>query len=527
MGAEESVDYNTTQLLYGENFMPISEGIKSVGYKQLIVPTINEDFDQIFVLRDEDENTVLYSPAAGKNYVYDNVAGAWTTESFFDIHGVLIDPASPNTEATAKVTYAYVDGRTFVCYSRILATGGTDASILYWNSATQTLEPAGALVTNLPFAAGEIDGISASNGYLLVYSDITVAWAPFDGTAFNFDIYLSGSFTGAGYQIPEDVQGKIRACIALPGGFVMFTTKNAIAASYHSQNIATPWVFREIPGCGGIESYEQATVEGSMGYVVAYTTTGLQKVSLNSAEEISPDVSDFIADRYIERYNFGNQLLTQASTNLDFYVKLTNIANRYLVISYGTFPKVFSFALVYDQALKRWGKLRMVHRDCFYYSYGVEIADLTYSMLGDIPYDHPDLGTYDSTAGQSNAITAAQHGLAFLKQDGSVLIAGWSNQVRTSEDTAVAVIGRVQLSRSSNIQFNRIELEGLNSGRIFLAPSRNGKDLDTAELLTTIESSPNYVIAGTMTDCKNFNLIVEGTFDLSTAIIEATTSGKM
>jgi hypothetical protein len=30
-----------------------------------------------------------------------------------------------------------------------------------------------------------------------------------------------------------------------------------------------------------------------------------------------------------------------------------------------------------------------------------------------------------------------------------------------------------------------------------------------------------------MVDCKNFNLVIEGTFDLSTMIIEATTSGKI
>ena len=527
MGSNESVDFDMAQILYGENVMPVSEGLNSVGYSQLIAPTVNSDFGQIFALRDDAENTVLYSPAAGKNYIYDETTSAWTTTTFFDIHGVLIDPASPDTEATAQVTYAYVDGKTFVCYSRLLATGGTDASILVWNPVTKALEPAGTLLANVPFTAGTIDGISSSNGYLIMYSDITVAWAAFNGTAFDYAIYANGEFTGSGSQIPEDLQGKIKACIGLPGGFVIFTAKNSIAATYHAQSIAAPWVFREIAGASGIESYEQATVEGSLGALIAYTTTGLQKVSLNSSEEAYPDVSDFIAGRYIERYSFGTQTLTQASTTLDMFVKITNIANRYLVVSYGTFPKVFSFALVYDMTLQRWGKLRIVHRDCFYYNYGAITADLTYSMLGDIPYDDPELGTYDSTTEQSNAIVAAQHGLAFMKANGSVHLADWSSLIRDTEDESVAILGRIQLTRTSHAQFNRAEIEGLASGRVFLQPSYNGRTLEAAIPLTDIEAAPNYRIVGGMIDCKNFNMVIEGTFDLSTMILEATTSGKI
>lgn len=525
-GGDESIDSNTAQILYGENIMPATEGVASVGYSQIIAPTVNNDFDQIFALRDEDENTVLYSPGKGKNYVYDKLLAAWGTHSFASIHGAVISTSSPNTEATARVTYAYVDGFTFICYSRLLKTGGTDASILKWNSTTQNPEPAGALVINLPFAAGEIDGIGASSGYLIVWSGLTIAWAPFNGTAFDFEIYANGDYTGAGYQIPEDVQGPVQAVIGVPGGFIAFTTKNAIAASCHSQNIVAPWVFRAISGAGGIESYEQATVEGSLGYVIAYTTAGVQKISLNSSEEAHSDLSDFIAARYIERYEFGDHSLRQAATSLDFYVKVTAIANRYIVYSYGTFPGVFSFALVYDQGLKRWGKLRMVHRDCFYYSYGVIGADLTYAMLGDVSYNNSFLTSYDATTGQSNAIVAAQHGLAFMLSTGEVKIADWSRNVRDTQDEAVVIIGRVQLTRTSNSQLNRASIEGLESGSVYVQPSYDGKTLSTAIQLTPISITQNYQIVGGMIDCTNFNLVIEGTFNLSTSILEATTSGK-
>jgi hypothetical protein len=221
------------------------------------------------------------------------------------------------------------------------------------------------------------------------------------------------------------------------------------------------------------------------------------------------------------------QELYQGLVNLDFYTKLTVVGNRYIVVSYGTFPKMYSFALVYDLAMKRWGKLRQVHRDCFYYAYGAEVAALTYAALGDVSYDNPDLTTYDATNGLSNAFVAAQHGLAFLKQNGEVVIANWSDQMRDTEDEAVAIIGRIQLSRARNVQLNRAEVEGLVSGSVYVQPSYNGRDLDTAIPLTVIEQGDDYQIVGGMVDAKNFNLVVHGTFDLSTIVLEGTQTGRI
>lgn len=528
-GKESTMDYQAAQLIYAENVMPVPSGIRSVGYEQRVAPTVNTDFDSIFALRDADEATVLYSPSAGKNYIYDDVAAAWSSTT----HAEIFTPLTVKTgydPANSKVTYAYVDGFTFVCFSRLLASDDSDMSIMVWDAVTKTLQPAGALLVNLPYPAGEIDGISSSNGYLLIFSGISVAWAGFNGTAFDYQIYANGALTGSGWQTPEDIKAPITALIGLPGGFVIFTGKNAIASNYHAQSLGTPWVFREVPNAGGLESYEQATVEGSKGTIIAYTTSGLQTISLNSSEIEHSEVADFVATRTIERYNLESHQFTRGSTNLDFYVKLSNVANRYTVISYGTYPKVYSFALVYDSALKRWGKLRMVHRDCFYWNYGVVQGSLTYAALGDIPYnysDEPPLTTYAATSQYSNALTAAQHSLAFLKASGEVVIADWSNSLRDSTDEAVAIIGRVQLTRTSNVQFNRTEIEGLRTGQVLVAPSYDGANLATPVELVTIQADNLLRVDGGMIDCKNFNLIVQGTFDLSTIIIEGTTSGRV
>lgn len=635
MGADDNIDYNIPQILYGENFMPVSEGVRSVGYRQLIAPTVNTDFDSIFPLRDDNENTVLYSPSKGKNYIYDETAGMWTTETLNSIWAPLVvDPAIDITER--RVTYAYVDGKTFVCYARLkdqvglaapvvaapttntvggtlaagtyyyqvtavlnggeslpsaevsrVTTGATstvtldwpdvpgatsyviygrvaggakqqlatvtastyidtgaatpiagtalplvnnakyDMSIMQWDPVTKTLIPATSILANVPFRAGEIDGISASNGFLLIWSDLTVAWAPFNGSQFNYSSFVNGNFTGAGNQVPEDVQGKITALIPLPGGFVIFTVRNAVAASYYAQSIASPWVFREIPDTGGLESYEQASVEGNLGNVIAYTTAGIQRINLNSSQILYPAVSDFIAGRKTERYDFATHSLIPGGTTVDLFVKVTAISGRYFVISYGYFPGIYSYALVHDLALRRWGKLRIVHRDCFYYTQELEPEGLTYAMLLDVRYSDLSLTAYEDTTGQGEGVSSAQHSLAFLLATGEIVVAKWSDEPRDTPDQAVVVIGRIQFSRSRDTQFNRAELEGNEGCTVFVAPSENGRTLLTPIQLSVVEQIQDYLCVGDLIDCKNFNLIVEGQFNLSTIVLEGAPSGRI
>ena len=616
VGTEASADYSVAQILFGENVMPAGAGINSVGYYERVAASVNNDFDSIFALRDAVENTVLFSPAGGNNYIYDSDAGAWTINQISNIiaaeypYGTDKWELAPGTTFADKlVTYAYVDGKTLICYPEvsqrlkvltgILANpastslhivcapsiGGTlnfvygtnseltisagrwfldissltnynnpsisytvtisetppaspvivttreyasavkDASLYFWNGTS--LELAGDLVKNLPFDPRYINGISSSNGYLIVYSRLTVAWAAFDGASFDFLEFANGAATGSGYQIPEDVLGNIRAAIPLSGGFALFTDRNAIAATYHAQNLAAPWVFREIPDAGGLESYEQATVEGTLGRIYAYTTAGFQLISLNSAEAVFPDASDFITGRKIERYEADIHNISGGGTTLDMYVKVTNVGNRFIVISYGTFPKVYSYALVYDRFLERWGKLRYTHRDCFYYAYGTVEAPLTYAALPVTPYDSPDLGTYAETLGQSNLFTAAPHGLAFMESNGRIVLANWSNEARGDRDDAVVVIGRVQLTRANHTQLNRIEIEGLTNGDVFIQPSYDGRILQAAEATVDCGSVGDFGYKGCMIDCKNFNLVVEGTFQMSTVIFEALPSGKI
>jgi hypothetical protein len=545
-GSEENIDYDVPQIIYGENFVPVTNGVKSVSYLRIIDPTVNDDFDQIFPLRDETENTVLYSPGDGQNYVYDKLAGLWTTQPSTVLYGVYnyqLSGDTPESPATAQVTRAYVDGKTFVCYSRIGLRLNTDpptpmtkdGSIFLWEPTTSTLVPIDAagntIIANLPLQPGQIGGVAGSNGYLLIWSGLTIYWAPFNGTSFDYDIYANGEVTGAGNQIPEDLQGPITTIIPVSGGYIIFTTKNAVAAFYNANNFGSPWIFKLIGDAGGIESYEQATVEGNLAAIYAYTTGGMQRISLNQAEDTFPDVTDFLGGRYIESFNTGDLTFESAASGSEFFTKVTYCGQRFLVISYGYMPGLFSYALVYDAGLKRWGKLRIVHRDCFFYSYGSQEEDITYNMLQDVSYDETDPTAYDDMIIASGNLVYPRQSVAFLLATGEVKLAVLDYRAKDDESEAFVLIGKNQLSRARLSTVHSVEIEGLREGgSVAILRSVNGatydyQDTDTAGYLR--EQTANFAEYGfNEVTGKNFTLYINGDFFLTTAILEATNDGS-
>ena len=257
VGNGNSLDYDTAQVLFMQNVVPAAEGLRSVGFRlRAASPGFGSFFDSVIPLRNDRDAIFLLSPAAGHNYVWSSVANTWVPNWWPTIWAPLVVDTSWGDFTVTKVTYAFVDGLSFVCYGRQKSTTNVDMSMLIQDPSTQNLIPATSIITNWPYQPGEIAGIASSSGYLLMYSGLSVAWAKFNGTQFDFSPYANGKFTGSGQQIPESIGGNITAIIGVSGGFIIFTTRNAVAALYNPQNLAAPWTFREIPGAGGIQTYE-------------------------------------------------------------------------------------------------------------------------------------------------------------------------------------------------------------------------------------------------------------------------------
>lgn len=498
-GTQESADYSIPQLLYCENVLPTAEGLMSVGYTDVIEGIPGEtDFDQVITLRDADENTFLFVPAGGKNYIYNALTGLWESTNPISAEGI-------------QVSRAYVNGRTFVCYSGV--------GIYEYDSGAGTFLP----VTVLGLSADQLQGIGSSNNYLLVYDSITVHWS----SLINPLDFVPSLTTGAGFAIPQDVKAGITAILGTAGGFLICTSKNVVAAVY-SQNSRAPFNFKEVANSGGIQTYEQTTLDQTSGMQYIWGTAGLQSLTAQKADILSAELNDFLAGRVWERWDReSKQLKFERDGSIEFSVKLAYVGSRYLVISYATGgAAIFDYALVYDTALKRWGKLKVDHVDCFYFGYPALVGDLSYDELAGTSYDALSLTSYDGLADGVRPFQPSKAALAFLKPDGSVKLA--TPDYNKQDQAGVVIFGKFQLTRARLMTIQKLSLEGIygtNDLVVTAIASSNGKALDTASPMQCLYAGDQVKEYARRLTGLNVSLAVEGSFALTSYLLEVTNDG--
>jgi len=506
-GGAESAEMSVPQAIYVQNIMPTAEGMQSVGYFQQVAPLLNAvDFDQAITLRDEDENNFLYVPARGKNYILNMATGAWVS-------------TNPFTGWTGKlVTRAYVNGRTFVCFE--------GRGIYEYDVTANTFLP--QTITGL--AAVDIRGIGGSSNYLIAFTDLEVCWSslvdPLD--------FVPSFTTGAGRSIPQDVKARITAVLGISGGFIVYTAKNAIAAVY-TNNTRAPFTFKEIANAGGIQTYEQVTSEQTSGAQYAWTTGGLQKITVQNAEPVSAEVNDFIAGKMYDEWDpASKELTTSYIDGYEFPVKLSFISSRFVVISYSVNSDValYQYALIYDVVLKRWGKLKILHTDCFSYPYPNVVGPVTYAGLANTTYNDLAQTSYaDLTLGVISD-PPSKLTIAFLTTAGEVKLATMDYE-KSTEEAGVIIFGHFQLVRASMVQLQTAEFEGIyqpgsdlpHSITVTVKATQPDNKEAIKQTMTLLNKSAKNAKYGKRITGLNFDLAVEGTMALSSYLIEATNDG--
>lgn len=506
-GTDESANYNIPQLSYCENVMPTAEGLQSVGFIKVIDGIEGSTaFDQAITLRDEDENNFIFSPAGGLNYMYVGNNGAW-------------ESLSPISMLTGKlITRAYVNGRSFVCYE--------GQGVYEYITATNTFEKK----TLSGLTDAEVRGIGSSSNYLLAFTDISVAYSslvdPLD--------FVPSLTTGAGISTPQDVKGKIQAVLGISGGFVIYTTRNAVGATF-TNNVRGPFTYKEIANSGGIDSYEQVTSEQNAGPHYAWTTGGLQKITLQGSEVVSAEVNDFLAGRMYEAFDaVNNRLDAMYASASEFLVKVSYVSSRYLVVSYSpTGSTTYEYALVFDTALKRWGKLKFPHVDCFFYTYPNLFGDLSYEDLGQITYEEFFETRYIDLALGVESDIPSKLAMGFLQADGSVWLAEMNYNKQEQHD-AIIIFGKFQLERSRNIGLQKITMEGVyavggtttTDFSLKVLVNWDGYNVAAVETPMLIEASGKFTRYGTRAVGENVCLLLRGTFALTSYMLEATDEGR-
>lgn len=459
-------DKEIADAYYAHNIVPTGQGYKTVGFIEKIQNLAGKtDFNKAFILRDPAENKSIFVPSGGKNYIFDRNFNAWRS----------VNPLSGVD--SSLVTVAYLNGETYIFYQKV--------GCFKYDRTTGTLMS--VVLTGLVVAL--INGICASSGFLLAWDDANNIYRSQAASPLNF---IPDPSLGSGAGIPEEIRGKIVCLFPITNGFVVYTTANAVAASFQ-QNIRYPFIFKEIDGSSGIVNTDHVSWQDNTGEHYVWSKSGLQKVNKSKAVQIFPVVSDFLAAKIFEDYNEITDTLIATKLTSQLNVKFTVIGARWLVISYGVVTGIYTHALVYDIAFKRWGKLKIIHADCFNYAVPNLSGDVTWNMLAGLSWNDLGSTTWRGLASQVQTAETPNEIMGFLRSDGSVAIANF-DQIHTTGDNGILVLGKYQFSRANLLAIDEIAVENVDPNSDF-----------TLKLLTSLDGKNTAFISIPFNDVKNGN----------------------
>lgn len=455
-GADQDRDVGIPQIFYGQNIIPTGQGFQSVGFhQQLDGISGNTDFDQCLTLLQSTLNHFLFVPAAGKNFVYDAPVGEW----------VSIDPITGLKDGVL-VTSAFIEGETYVYYSEV--------GCFKYNETTKAFDE----VTLTGLVPEDLHGIVGSNGYLLAWDATTIYWS----SAVTPTDFTPSLLTGAGSAAVTDIKGRIICCLPTSNGFIIYGSGNAVGASF-TGNLQYPFSFKEIIGSGGIRSKEHVSYENNADDHYALTSVGLQQISRTTSKMIFAEAADFLTNRIFEDYDSITGLFTTTYLQSDLYIKIAIIDSRYLVISYGV-TNDLTHALIFDILQKRWGKVKIDHRDCFPYTYPNLYGEITYQMLEDAGILYSDLIDTSYEDLNENIVSAVlpRRTVAFLQKDGTVKLLDFD--LGQLDNEGVLLVGKFQWTRGHSLQLLGINCENVieeGSFEVKVLPTFDGKNFGAAQ----------------------------------------------
>lgn len=447
-GDEPVQSFGICQAYYMQNCLPTMRGYTAVFWHEALaqIPALefSTDIDRIFILRDDANNVALYAPANGANYVFDADIGTWKSYPF-------------SGTISAQVQVTHLKGVSYICYAGL--------GLYTYNFYTQAMEaqlPAGLNM-------GAIRGICAANQYLMAWDGNTLYWS----SATNPLDFLPALGTGAGSTSVLAVRSEITAVLPIADGFICYTTTNAVGSTF-SGDAVNPWLFREIPGSAGVAIPEYVTYDSNLEAHFAWTTSGMQQITLRRAEPVWPELTDSIA-RGLYSSIVSPATVPSITVVARLAVRFNTVGARFITCSVKSSDSadMFQFAYVYDIALSRWGRIDIPHTDIFEFrppefvpitSYqDLEDDGLTYTDLDAVAYE--DLGT-------TLEASTVQYGNSFgvVQVDGTVMLAKMADAAENAVagyDTAhyiagaaapMIIHGRYKLARPAGVELQRVQV---------------------------------------------------------------------
>lgn len=500
------IDKGIPQAFYLHNVMPTTQGYQAIGYVDGTDPGAagslppDPNMDQAFIIQHTTGSRFIFVPGGGQNFVYDGTLLRWIKCT-----------TTPGVSGNTLITVAMVQGQSYIFYQQI--------GCFKYDPATQNL----VAVTLTALDVSKILGICSANGYLIAWSDVNVAWSSLS-TPTDFTPDLT---TGAGGGAINDAQGKIKVCLPLSGGFVVYCDLNAVGGRY-SGNINFPFVFKEIPGSAGIRHPNDVSYHSNLSYHILWSGNGLQQLTLISSALQYPEAADFLAQKVFEDFNDITLTFTTEYLDVPLNLHLTIISARFLVISYGKVAPIFTHALVFDIALNRWGKMKIDHVHCFQYTFPTINAGQTYADLAGTTYHGLANTTYADLANEIIPLSQDEfkQSFAFLQSNGAVKLADFDFSGQKAN--GVLLLGKYQFQRTQRIEHQVAEFDVVNDGAnfsYFIIPTQDGKTLGTPINGFRCKSGPKTALFKKQVNAYSLAALLTGQFNITSVTFTFTMGG--
>lgn len=496
---------NVAQLYWGENILPTQEGYGAVSYLQAL-GAINSTSPVSYTFTVYDGNGSKALIAVLENKEVWGVCGEITSWTQITLPAEF-DPA----DITGNLTNATAYGEVYLFYPGV---GPFKLTI-------QTLTLTAVEFEGLDISV--VDGICDSQSYIIAWGKTIVAWS----SALDALDFVPSDITGAGAGTPEGVKGQILYCKTISKGFIIYTSATTMAAEY-SGNTRFPWIFRAINGGSGIADFKNVSQDSALSSHFAWTSAGLLEVNTLSCTARFPQLTDFFAGRIWEEFNPATKDVDRARLSEQVKVRLAFIASRYFVASYGHPNRdVFDYAVVFDTALKRWGRLRYPHVQVIEITADMEFDPITYLETEPNPYTHYEQ-SYNSMVNWNNTPAKAKLTLGFVSPDGKVHVV--NSSFNHSGANGVAVLGRYKLTRGHLCTLTGIDIQGTfpNEGlTVSDVHTLNGVDrVATLQPVTLLNSGDVTRKYGVRAVGENHSIVLEGNFHLVSLVLSMTQNGR-
>lgn len=479
-------DVGVPTVYYCHNVLPAPYGFNSVGYDALVSTKTpaTTTFKSSKLIRSNALSGTVNGP---RLYFSPHQDGTCYKLALSETSWVQVGTAV-STTADTVVTYATLQGITYIYFSNI--------GCYKYNSTSNTL----TIVTLTGMNPAAILGITTYQGYMVAYDSTSVYWSSILDIDYTLNAvdFTPSLLTGAGTLRPEGARGPITIVLPATFGIAVYTTSNIVSAVY-SGNSRFPFNFKEVVASGGCTSGDLVTYDSNTGNQYAYTTSGIQTVTATATQTSFPEITDFLAGQNFEDYDEILQQFSQTILTAPMRKKLTSVADRYLVFSYGITE--LTHCIVYDMTQKRFGKLKITHVDCFEYEY-LDPA------LADAP----------------------RRSMAFLRSNGSVVLMNPSVTLATSN--GVAILGKFQYARSRLLTLEGLEIQTVHptqSVAVYDLVSTTGGTLEsvTRKLAYEVSSSgQSQRIYKFHSTGVNHSILIHGGFFLASIVLRFHIHGK-